>query len=126
MEVTALVKDETEDPDQNVYQVETEERPEIRVQYGKMMDFVDIVDQLVASALSPNRKRDWSQSYKLWEIIMLIIVNAMKLYESNTGDLTMSTSDWVTQVKLTLAGMTLKKEDHPIANQWTEGRKLRC
>ena len=126
LEVQALVKDDSEDKDQSTYNVEIEERPEVRVQYGKLMDFVDTVDQITAAALSPNRKREWSQSLKTWEITMLLIVNARKLYISATGILNISPKKWKRQVRLVLAGLPSDHHaDHPSAQE-KSGKKLNC
>ena len=83
-ELEVLMDDETEE-DQSRYTLLNEFQPEVRNKYSEIMDCVDRVDQHILAALSPHRKFDWSTAEKLWEITMLLIVNARKVYMSVTG-----------------------------------------
>ena len=51
----------------------------------EILDFINWADQSVSAALSPNRKMHWTTAEKLWEVTMLLAVNAKKVYESATG-----------------------------------------
>lgn len=113
-EIEILVS-ESEDADEEVFVVEKEERPEIRRRYSQLMDFVDRVDQIVSSALGPNRKYQWSQSLLTWIMTALTMVNALKLYQSATGNF-IDVPTWKKKV-VSLWGGAIDPETnkHPLA-----------
>lgn len=84
---------------------EQEERPEVRVVYSKIIEYVDAADQIIGAGLSSNRKRHWSQALKFWEITLLLLLNAKKLYESATGDLSFTPTTWKRSVRRVLGGL---------------------
>ena len=125
-EVEVLVED-NETTDEATYVVETEERPEIRNRYSEMMDYVDRVDQTVASGLAPNRKYHWSQSLMTWELTALLLVNARKMYQSATGDLQMTVPKWKEKIIAVWGGVIDEEtKKHPLANLFIGGDGGRC
>ena len=92
-ELEVLMDDETEE-DQSRYTLLNEFRPEVWNKYSEIMDCVDRVDQHILAALLPHWKFDWSTAEKLWEIMMLLIVNARKVYMSATGTNPLAPPKW--------------------------------
>ena len=108
-----LVDDDTLET-QATYQKLEEMRPLARTTYSEVMDFVDVADQHTMGALSTHRKYDWTAAEKLWEVTMLLIVNAKKVHQSATGNLSISGPDWHKKVRLSLMGQK-KLQNHPPA-----------
>ena len=80
-EVETLCKDEDHDSQQNVAVNGEESRPECRVMYGFLMDFVDQADAEIASLWIQTRKRSWSTAYVMWIFTMLLGVNAQRVHQ---------------------------------------------
>lgn len=127
-ELEILVEDDSEEK-QSEYQRLTELRPEVRIKYQDIMGCVDIADQYVMSALSPNRKKHWSTAEKLWELTMLLVVNAKKIYESATGTPDIPGPEWKKMVRRTLLGLPTKENTpHPVSlkSEDKKNQKSRC
>lgn len=127
-ELEILVEDDSEE-NQQQFQKLKEVRPEVRIKYAEIMDFVDRADQHINAALSRNRKKHWSTAQKLWEVTMLLVVNAKKIYESATGVADLSGPIWKKMVRRTLLGLpTDEKAPHPLSCKSNEikNSKARC
>ena len=112
-ELEILVEDDSEEK-QSQFEKLKEVRPEVRNKYVEIMNFVDNADQYVSSALSPNRKRHWTTAEKLWEITILLVVNAKKLYESASGVSDIQGPTWQKMIRRMLLQLpTFEKDAHP-------------
>lgn len=58
------------------------------------MGFVDQADQHILTSLSPHHKLHWSAAEKMWEITMLLVVNARKVYMSAMGSYPLHLPEW--------------------------------
>ena len=102
--VVTMVNDETEEVQSRREEV-NELRPEVRMQYQHVMDFVDNADQALHEALLIHRTRSWSTAVMRWVFVMLLSVNARKLHQSATGELLdVSVGKWCTYVYRVLVG----------------------
>jgi hypothetical protein len=85
------------------------------------------VDQAVGEGLASNRKRHWSQSLKTWELTMLLLVNAYKLYLSATGNIEVSPPMWKDRVRRVWGGLPETEDDvHPPASLLSSQRRCQC
>lgn len=92
-ELEILVPDGSEEKQQEIRTL-TEMRPVVRNEYSKIMDFVDKADQATMANLPRNRKKHWSSAEKMWEVTMLLTINAKKIYESASGEIIERGKDW--------------------------------
>ena len=105
--------DESEDAQQYVRSTQKQIRPEVRVAYADLMNFVDQADARIFTCLSRGKKMFWSQAYVTWIITMLLCVNAQRLYQSATGDFFRTQSDWNNSIIKELTGRTQLDSLHP-------------
>lgn len=128
-EFEILLEDDSEEA-QSQYERIKEIRPEVRTKYMEIMDFVDRADQAIAAAICPNRKMHWTTAEKLWEITMLLSVNAKKIYESATGTLNIQGPTWQKMVRRTLLQLPFsEKDEHPCSTKDEKSKscqKRRC
>lgn len=101
--IQALVQDETEE-DQMEISMGEECRPEVRNLDSAYMDFNDVGNGAVIRLYPTFRKRHWSMSVMFWIMMMLMGNNSFKLYQSATGCVNMSRSEWVDGLRRVLAG----------------------
>ena len=115
-----------EDVDLATYKTVVEKRPEARVKYQKMMDCVDKADAQINQVLPGHRTKKWSTVEKVWEIMMLLSVNAKKVYESATGE-EVEPKNWRKMLKRTLLHLPAKRTDeHPKSSPKKCSPKSRC
>ena len=92
----------------------------------EIMDFVDQADQSILAVLSSNQKMHWTTAEKLWEVTILLAVNAKKVYESATGTMNIQGPTWQKMIRRTLLQLpTCKKAEHPCTSK-ESGQKAQC
>jgi hypothetical protein len=114
-----LLEDDSEEK-QAEYKQLLEMRPLVRVEYAKIMSCVDNADQATMAALPKNRRKHWTSAEKVWEIIMLLSINAKKLHESASG-LLITAKKWKETVTNVLLGYSPKGE-HPSSARVRKGK----
>lgn len=125
-ELEILVDDGSEEQQQEIRRL-TEMRPVVRNEYSKIMDCVDKADQATMANLPRNRKKHWSAAEKIWEITMLLTINAKKLYESASGNITERGSDWKDLLITYLLDRNVEPgQDHPNSAPVKTGSLANC
>lgn len=121
-----LVDDGSEEKQKEIRNL-TELRPVVRNEYSKIMDFVDKADQATMANLSRNRKKHWSTAEVLWEVTMLLTVNAKKLFESASGQIVERGKEWKDMLINSLLDQLVgSKESHPSSEPNKKSRLSRC
>ena len=131
--VEAFVQDETEE-DQMESSICNEERPEVRNIYSSYMDFNDTGNAAVMALYPSFRKKHWSTSILMWTIMMLLGNNALRLYQSASGKIQLSRTEWVDAVKRILAGEVEEdtnsakklRSKHPCSEKIKGEKDLKC
>jgi len=91
--------------DEEQWEKKQQLRSRIRSKYAVLMDLVDQADAEVLQALPGFRIKHWSGAQMLWIFMVLLHVNAKRLYQSASGDVGMKTKTWRLDVAKVLAGV---------------------
>jgi hypothetical protein len=62
-----------------------EMRPLVMVESAKILSCVHNADQAMMVAFPKNQRKHWTSAEKVWEMIMLLSINAKKLHVSASG-----------------------------------------
>ena len=88
------MKDVDDDDTQNrLYEIK-EDRPAVRAAYSNLMGFVDQADLEIALTLPSVKKFHWTTAHLMWLLTALVHVNAKRIYESSTGELSLTVREW--------------------------------
>lgn len=87
-------------------------RTEARAKYAKLMDLVDGVDREVLGVYPSFKKSCWTTSCLVWVTLIILQVNARRIYESGTGHFLGNAPNWTDTVMRTIAEVEWSLETH--------------
>lgn len=96
---TRLVRDDDDDARQQILADSTEKRPQVRMEYTDLMEFVDEVDRVILASMPFFRWNDWGAVVVFQELTVAAINNAKHFFRSGSGKTDpISPSDWIMMV----------------------------
>ena len=103
-EIEQMIADcEDEDDQQYLKEIVKELRQMARIKYAETMFFVDKADAEIMSIWPKIKKHHYTTSIVIWYLLMLMVVNARRLYQSATGQFD-DTSSYVMELYRALVG----------------------
>jgi hypothetical protein len=95
--VKVLKSDDTEEQ-QHVVCEEVHVRTEAHEQYSRLMGFVDDCDRQILAGLPNHKFFCWSTAHMMWVMVMMVLVNAKRVWMSAKELGQMSAEQWATSV----------------------------